>query len=89
MVKDLLFLGDGSKPHAYKAEVLLDEKAIDRREHGYVLASLVSNLEKTFTISPASKPMNGKLRVVHFGALSGEETTEVMKAAYAGGKHVE
>ena len=43
VAKDLLFPEDGSKPHAYKAEVLLDEKVIDRREHGYVLASLVSN----------------------------------------------
>jgi diacylglycerol kinase family enzyme len=89
VAKDLLFPEDGSKPHAYKAEVLLDGKVIARKEHGYVLASLVSNLEKTFTISPASKPMDGKLRVVHFGALGGQETMEVMKAAYADGKHTE
>jgi diacylglycerol kinase family enzyme len=89
VANDLLFPEDGSKPHAYKAEVLLDGKVIERKEHGYVLASLVSNLEKTFTISPASEPMDGKLRVVHFGALDGEATMEVMKAAYASGKHVE
>jgi len=89
VAKDLLFPEDGHKPHAYKADVLLDGKMIERKEHGYVLASLVSNLEKTFTISPASKPMDGKLRVVHFGALSGEGAMEVMKAAYAGGKHTE
>jgi diacylglycerol kinase family enzyme len=89
VAKDLLFPEDRSKPHAYLAEVLLDGKVIDRKEHGYVLASLVSNLEKTFTISPASKPLDGKLRVVNFGALGGEDTMEVMKAAYAGGKHTE
>ncbi|KAE9362717.1 hypothetical protein N431DRAFT_424565 [Stipitochalara longipes BDJ] len=89
VAKDLLFPEDGSPPHVYKADVLLDGKAIDRREHGYVLASLVSNLEKTFTISPESKPLDGKLRVVNFGALSGEGAMEVMKAAYAGGKHTE
>jgi diacylglycerol kinase family enzyme len=87
VARDLLFPRDG-KAHAYKAEVMLDGKRIDKEEHGYVLASLVSNLEKTFTISPASKPLDGKLRVVHFGALDGEQTMEVMKAAYADGKHV-
>jgi diacylglycerol kinase family enzyme len=89
VAKDLLFPEDGSTPHAYKADVLLDGKVIDRKEHGYVLASLVSNLEKTFTISPESKPLDGKLRVVDFGPLSGEGAMEVMKAAYAGGKHTE
>lgn len=89
VAKDLLFPEDGGKPHAYKADVSLDGKTIERTEHGYVLASLVSNLEKTFTISPASKPLDGKLRVVHFGALGGGDAMEVMKAAYAGGKHIE
>jgi diacylglycerol kinase family enzyme len=89
VAKDLLFPEDGSKPHAYKAELLLDGNVIERKEHGYILASLVSNLEKTFTISPASKPMDGKLRVVNFGSLDGEGTMEVMKAAYDSGKHVE
>jgi len=57
-------------------------------EHGYVLASLVSNLEKTFTISPRSKPLDGQLRVVNFGPLDGEKTMDIMKLAYAGGGHV-
>lgn len=59
-----------------------------REEHGYVLVTLVSNLERTFTISPSSKPLDGKLRVVNFGAMGGNETMEVMKAVYDGGKHV-
>jgi len=89
VAKDLLFPEDGSQPHAYEADVLLDGIAVERKEHGYVLASLVSNLEKTFTISPESKPMDGKLRVMDFGPLSGEGAMEVMKAAYDGGKHIE
>jgi len=51
--------------------------------------SLVSNLEKAFTISPASKPLDAQLRVVHFGPLGGEDTMEIMNAAYENGKHVE
>lgn len=56
---------------------------------GYVLATLVSNLEKTFTISPASKPLDGKLRLVSFGDVGGEKTMAVMKAAYDNGSHVD
>jgi hypothetical protein len=51
--------------------------------------SLVSNLEKAFTISPASKPLDAQLRVVHFGPLGGEGTMDIMKGAYENGKHVE
>jgi hypothetical protein len=55
----------------------------------YVLATLVSNLEKTFTISPSSKPLDGQLRLVHFGPMpSGKEVMGVMGQAYQGGKHV-
>ncbi|KAF8860580.1 hypothetical protein BDZ45DRAFT_619607 [Acephala macrosclerotiorum] len=92
VAKDLLFPEDGAKPHAYHAEVTLlkdgHKEIVNREEHGYVLSTLVSNLEKTFTISPDSKPFDRALRVVHFGALNGEETMDVMKAAYDDGKHV-
>jgi diacylglycerol kinase family enzyme len=89
VAKDLLFPADGSAPHAYQARVVLDRKEIERKEHGYVLATLVSNLENTFTISPASTPLDGKLKVVHFAARGGIETMEIMKAAYNCGKHTE
>lgn len=56
---------------------------------GYILVAMVSNLEQTFAISPASRPLDGQLRLVHFGAVGGERTMEIMKAAYDGGKHVE
>jgi hypothetical protein len=92
VAKDLLFPEDGAPPHAYKAGVTLfkpgGNEVIQRKEHGYILASLVSNLEKTFTISPASKPLDTQLRVVHFGATSGNKTMEIMKEAYNDGHHV-
>lgn len=92
VAKDLLFPQDGSLPHAYRADVTLFKDGgnveIKRKEHGYILASLVSNLEKPFTISPASKPLDGQLRVVHFGPLGGERTVAVIKEAYHNGNHV-
>ncbi|KAK1836796.1 ATP-NAD kinase-like domain-containing protein [Podospora conica] len=55
----------------------------------YLLTTLVSNLERTFTISPASRPLDGRMRVVHFGDVGGgERTMEIMMAAYRGGEHV-
>ncbi|KAI2781890.1 TRM-domain-containing protein [Daldinia loculata] len=80
--------------HAYNAIVELSGKdgsnvqKLDQDRHAYILATMVSNLEKTFTISPASKPLDGKLRLVHFGAVSGEKTMEIMTQAYNDGKHI-
>ncbi|KHN98058.1 Diacylglycerol kinase, catalytic domain protein [Metarhizium album ARSEF 1941] len=83
--------------HAYKARLdvrppgpaSLGELERDAHEtHGYILVSMVSNLERKFTISPASKPLDGKLHLVHFGAVSGHRAMEVMMKAYDGGKHV-
>ncbi|KAK4245239.1 ATP-NAD kinase-like domain-containing protein [Corynascus novoguineensis] len=54
----------------------------------YVLATLVSNLEKTFTISPAGRPLDGRLRLVYFGDVGGSKTMEIMMAAYREGSHV-
>ncbi|TQV96159.1 hypothetical protein V2A60_003401 [Cordyceps javanica] len=62
---------------------------IPRGAHAYVLGTLVSNLERTFTISPASRPLDGQLRLVHFAPLGPERTMEAMMKAYDGGKHVE
>ncbi|KAK1252815.1 hypothetical protein MKX08_004002 [Trichoderma sp. CBMAI-0020] len=63
-------------------------ETIPRNEHTYVLLTPLSNLERTFTISPASKPLDGKLRMVHFGNIGGERTMDAMMKAYDGGKHV-
>ncbi|KAK4125972.1 hypothetical protein N657DRAFT_614222 [Parathielavia appendiculata] len=54
----------------------------------YVLTTLVSNLEKTFAISPAGRPLDGQLRLVHFGDVGGDKTMEIMMAAYREGEHV-
>lgn len=83
--------------HPYAAEVSIRRpgsssssgwETIPRNTHAYVLATLVSNLERTFTISPASQPLQGRLRLVHFGPVGGERTMEVMMKAYDEGKHV-
>ncbi|KAK4547768.1 hypothetical protein LTR36_000726 [Oleoguttula mirabilis] len=94
--KDLLFPANGSSPHPYKGKVSVlrpstnakdDWQPINRGAHGYVLVTLVSQLEKGFTISPASRPLDGKLRLVHFGPVIGDEAMDIMKKAYDGGKH--
>ena len=93
--KEALFPSDGSPPHAYKGRVSVlrpgetQWEVISRDEHGYVLATFVSQLEAGFTISPDSKPLDGKLRLVHFGNLDGQTAMEVMTKAFQGGKHVE
>lgn len=60
-----------------------------RRKHIYILATLVSNLEESFTISPHSEPLDGKLRVISIGAVGPEEIVRVHGLAYQGGKHVD
>ncbi|KAL1888773.1 hypothetical protein Sste5346_009327 [Sporothrix stenoceras] len=79
--------------HAYDADVSLTETGKDAARtlgsrFNYILASMVSNLEKTFTISPASEPLDGQLRLVHFGDVGGAKTMEIMMAAYNNGAHV-
>ncbi|KAF9870345.1 diacylglycerol kinase catalytic domain-containing protein [Colletotrichum karsti] len=61
---------------------------IRREKFNYVLAALVSNLEKTFAISPGSGPLQGRLKLVHFGDVGAEKTMEIMMAAYKQGSHV-
>lgn len=93
-----LFPADGSEPHAYRAKVSFKMSGdareegwveVGREAHSYVLATLVSNLERDFVISPDSKPLDGRLKVVHFGYLLGEEVMRIMDLAYQGGKHVQ
>lgn len=91
-------LGDPKGPHPYKCRIAAsfpestnNSKNIltdGTKEFGYILCTLISNLEETFTISPESKPMDGKLRAVCFGNLSGEDVQKVMMGAYQGGVHV-
>lgn len=80
--------------HHYSAKVEIrrsgssDLEAIPRDTHAYVLTTLVSNLERKFNISPASKPLGRQLHLVHFGPVGGQRAMEVMMKAYDGGKHV-
>ncbi|KAF7535521.1 hypothetical protein G7054_g5288 [Neopestalotiopsis clavispora] len=80
--------------HAYSASVELTSAdgttrtSIDREKHAYILSTPLSDLEKTFTISPASEPLDGVLRLVHFAPTSPEKTMEIMMAAYNNGSHV-
>jgi diacylglycerol kinase family enzyme len=85
--------------HGYDADVLVrtgegeeewktPQFTAPGKKVAYALTTLVSNLEKTFTISPEARPLDGKLRLVGFGDVGGEKTLEVMKAAYNEGQHV-
>lgn len=91
--KEALYPADGSPPHAYQANVSLikgkDRVALPEAEHMYVLATLVSNLEAPFCISPWSKPLDGSLHLVQFGPTSGDEAMRIMGLAYQGGKHID
>jgi diacylglycerol kinase family enzyme len=91
--KEALYPADKSLPHPYKAKVSVLKDGVwtslEKEEHMYLLASMVSNLEKTFTISPASKPLDGSLHLVHFGPSDGDEAMRIMGLAYQGGKHAD
>ncbi|KAJ8107563.1 hypothetical protein OPT61_g8782 [Boeremia exigua] len=90
--KEALYPAEGS-PHAYKAKVSVlrgdDWTPLQEEEHLYTLATMVSNLEQPFCISPHSKPLDGSMHLVHFGPTSGDEAMRLMTLAYQGGKHVE
>jgi diacylglycerol kinase family enzyme len=91
--KEALYPGDGSLPHPYhgKVSVLKSDEwvALPDDQHLYVLSTLVSNLELPFCISPATKPLDGSMHLVHFGPTSGDEAMRIMGLAYQGGKHVD
>lgn len=77
--------------HAYAASVETSSSSSTlsaTTRFNYILVAMVSNLEKTFTISPESRPLDGKLRLVHFGDVGGQKTMEIMMAAYNNGSHV-
>ncbi|KAF4587367.1 Diacylglycerol kinase, catalytic domain protein [Ophiocordyceps camponoti-floridani] len=76
------------QPHAYRAEVTTDGETLPHDEHGYLVIAMTSNLERTFTISPASRPLDGRLHLVRLGDLAADRVVQVMQRAYAGGSHV-
>ena len=99
--KENLFPSNGQSLHPYTGRVTFqrpksqDWEEIPRSAHSYLLATLCSSLEEKFNISPSNKPLDGKLRLVHFGpengnpvSMTGEKVVGLMQKAYDGGKHV-
>ena len=94
--KELLEPSDGSAPHIYKGQVTPftkglnhdESQALDRHEHMYILATMVSNLEEKLCISPSSKPLDGRMRLLHFGPVSSDRVMSILGRAFTGGSHV-
>ncbi|CBF87565.1 diacylglycerol/lipid kinase family protein [Aspergillus nidulans FGSC A4] len=96
--KELLFPSDGSEAHKYSGTITLlkrdgqqcleHELVLEHKEHAYVLATLVSNLEKDFKISPNSAALDGALRIVHFSPMPSQRVMQLLSAAYQDGQHV-
>lgn len=96
--KELLTPSDGSAPHAYKGKITLIKKddhdqeikaVLDRQEHMYILTTMVSNLEEKLTISPHSKPLDGQLRLLHFGPVTASRVMGILGLAFKGGQHTD
>ena len=95
---ELLAPSDGSAPHIYTGKVTVTrrnnhgqdiQEALGSHRLMYILATLVSNLEEKLTISPDSKPLDGQLRLLHFGPISSADVMNIMGMAFQGGRHVE
>jgi len=95
--KELLMPSDGSTPHAYKGKITLIKRneqgeelqqILDSQEHMYILATMVSNLEEKLTISPHSKPLDGQIRLLHFGPISSADVMRILGLAFQGGQHI-
>lgn len=96
--QELLYPPDGTKTHRYSGIVTLTKldhqtktsytEILGSGEHMYVLASLVSRLEKAFEISPASLPLDGRLNLIHFGVVPPERAMDILGQAYQNGQHV-
>lgn len=101
VTQELVKPKDGSSTHVYRGRVKVDEQYLERintslsppdpfeHNHGYVLATLVSDIANGFTISPESKPLDNQIRLVYFGALDNNATWDMMIAASTQGSHVQ
>ncbi|KAL8812913.1 MAG: hypothetical protein Q9223_007175 [Gallowayella weberi] len=94
--KELMEPEDGFGPHVYVGKITLyktDGKGQEYSEEiqdtktSYIVATMVSNFEKSLTISPASKPLDGQMRVLRFGNISGADVMRLMGMAMTGGGH--
>jgi diacylglycerol kinase family enzyme len=79
--------------HVYKGMVRWRKQdsewiELPKSENSYILATMVSNLEEHFQISPVTKPLDGTLKLIAIGAQPADEIMRIMGLAYQAGKHV-
>ncbi|MCJ1308825.1 hypothetical protein MMC25_002480 [Agyrium rufum] len=95
--RELLYPSDGSEPHQWRGRVAvtrMDESGsqtthyLDPQQHSYIIATMVSNLQQTLTISPHSRPLDGQLRLLHLGPTASDEMMRILGLAFTGGGHV-
>ncbi|KAI4108455.1 MAG: hypothetical protein L6R37_001059 [Teloschistes peruensis] len=94
--KQLMAPEDGAAPHVYSGKITLYKTDDQGEEHAeeiqdlntsYIVATLVSNFEEQLTISPDSRPLDGQLRVLRFGDISGADVMRLIGMALRGGGH--
>jgi hypothetical protein len=76
-------------PHVYSGAIEVDGIPVKPKEHTYLLVSHVSHLEPTFPIAPEQTPLLDTLSLIEIGPMTGEGLMGVMKAVYAGAKHMD
>jgi len=64
-------------------------KSLTRSGWTYVLATLVSHLQEGFNISPHSKPLDGKLRILLCGTMPSKRVKEILGEASNNGNHID
>lgn len=64
-------------------------ESLTRSVWTYVLATLVSHLQEGFNISPHSKPLDGKLRILLCGTMPSRRVTEILGEASQNGNHID
>ncbi|KAI4251878.1 MAG: hypothetical protein LQ352_004604 [Teloschistes flavicans] len=94
--KQLMAPEDGAAPHVYTGRITLYKNDNQGEEYAeeipdsktsYIVATLVSNFEEKLTISPNSEPLDGQLRVLRFGDISGADVMRLIGMALRGGGH--
>ncbi|KAL8931564.1 MAG: hypothetical protein Q9216_007156, partial [Gyalolechia sp. 2 TL-2023] len=95
--KELMAPEDGSVPHVYNGKITLyrtndatgeeDPQELTDSNSSYIVVTLVSHFEAKLNISPASKPLDGQLRVLRFGDVSAEDVMRLLGMAMQGGGH--
>lgn len=66
-----------------------EAQSLTRSIWTYVLATLVSDLQEGFNISPHSKPLDGKLRILLCGTLPSKRVREILGEICNNGNHID